>query len=383
MKFVAGGSLNRQLRQFAGQPERVAELVAKLARAVERAHRAGLIHCDLKPANVLLDADGTPYVADFGLARWASAEDGLVKSGAIAGTPSYMPPEQARGEKALSPAADVYALGAILYELITGRPPFRGPTALDTILDVLEREPAHPRALSPTADEDLSLVALKCLEKDPARRYPSAAALAADLELRLAGEPPLLARRRTAAQRLRAWARREPGLACRLLILGFCAAIVQVNDRFNPATKRDVLLWIKVIFAGWALISVACQSLLRRNRFPTAAVAAWVATDVSLLTAVLVLDESYETPLALCYGVVVVMSGVWLRVGLVRFATAAAMVGYAAVVAALAARGGTVRAVHHHVIAEIVLAAIGAVVAYQVRRARLLSRFWVPGRTDR
>jgi eukaryotic-like serine/threonine-protein kinase len=373
MKLV-GSSLNRQMRTFADQPERIAKLVATLARAVECAHQTELIHRDLKPANVLIDADGTPYVADFGLAKLAGAEDGQTKSGAIVGTPSYMPPEQARGEK-VSPATDVYALGAILYELITGKPPFQGPTALDTILEVLEREPVHPRALNPAADRDLSLIALKCLEKDPGRRYPTAAALAADLESWLAGEEPITAGRRPVPQRLLAWARREPGLACRLLVLGFCAAIVQINDQFTPATKRDVLLWIMVILAGWAVISIACQSFLRRDRFSTTVVAVWVATDVALLTCVLILDESHETPLALGYGVIVAMSGVWLRVGLVWFATAAAVVGYAVVITELSMRGGTIRAVHHHVIAEIALVAIGGVVAYQVRRARLLSRF--------
>jgi hypothetical protein len=130
-----------------------------------------------------------------------------------------------------------------------------------------------------------------------------------------------------------------------------------------------------VIFAGWAAISIACQSFLRRDRFSTPVVAVWVAADAALLTGVLILDESHETPLALGYALVVAMSGVWLRVGLVWFATVAAVVGYAVAIAELSARGGAVRSVHHHVIAELTLTAVGAVVAYQVRRARLLSRF--------
>src|SRR5262249_22800323 len=159
-----------------------ARLVEALARAIHQAHRLAIVHRDLKPANVLLAADGTPKVADFGLAKWLDVETGLTRTDHILGSPSYMAPEQARGgSAAIGPAADVYALGAILYELLTGRPPFRAATPLETLEQVKSAEPVAPARLRPGLPRDLETACLKCLHKEAARRYATAWELAEDL----------------------------------------------------------------------------------------------------------------------------------------------------------------------------------------------------------
>src|SRR5262249_22090651 len=146
-------------------------------------------HRDLKPGNILLDEQGQPHVTDFGLAKRIEGDSKVTATGSIVGTPSYMAPEQAAGKKDVTTAVDVYSLGAVLYELLTGRPPFRGANPLDTLLDVIGREPAPPRRLNPAIDRDLDTIARKCLEKDPAARFGSAEALAEDLERWLSGMP--------------------------------------------------------------------------------------------------------------------------------------------------------------------------------------------------
>jgi serine/threonine-protein kinase len=189
MEFLEGGSLAQAL---AGTPQpagQAAALVSTVAGAVEVAHKSGIVHRDLKPANILLTADGTPKVSDFGLARRLGGEDGLTRTGAALGTPSYMAPEQASGQAgAVGPAVDVYALGAILYELLTGRPPFRAETAAETLRQVIDQEPMPPSRLNSIVPRDLETICLQCLHKDPGRRYATAAALAEDLDRFLRGE---------------------------------------------------------------------------------------------------------------------------------------------------------------------------------------------------
>jgi tRNA A-37 threonylcarbamoyl transferase component Bud32/mono/diheme cytochrome c family protein len=235
MELVEGGNLAQAIAGKPLPPRQAAELVATLAQAVHFVHQRGVVHRDLKPANVLLQAHpgvpgpaaglGVPKITDFGLAKLLDSESGLsgprhsTQSGMVLGTPSYMAPEQAEGKsKETAPQVDVYALGAILYEMLTGRPPFVGVTPLDTLLRVVSTAPVAPSVEQPQVRGDLETICLKCLEKDPRQRYPTAAALADDLHRFLAGQP-ISARPISWPGRLAKWARRRPEVAALLAFL--------------------------------------------------------------------------------------------------------------------------------------------------------------------
>jgi WD40 repeat protein/tRNA A-37 threonylcarbamoyl transferase component Bud32 len=237
LEFCGGGSLEGKLNGTPLPPGEAAALVETLARAVQAAHQAHVIHRDLKPANVLLAEDGTPKITDFGLAKKLD-EAGQTASGAVVGTPSYMAPEQAGG-KAVGLLCDVYALGAILYECLNGRPPFRGPTAMDTVLQVMACEPVPPRQLQPRAPKDLETICLKCLQKDPARRYPSAQALAEDLRRFRAGEP-IQARPVGRLERTARWCRRYPAVTALLVLLVlFSGAMFYLFGQANTLRRNE------------------------------------------------------------------------------------------------------------------------------------------------
>jgi serine/threonine protein kinase len=189
MDFIDGPSLSKRLAHGPIACRSAARYMLTIARAMHHAHSNGILHRDLKPSNILLDAQDEPHITDFGLAKKIGGDSGQTRTGAVMGTPSYMAPEQASGKtKEVGPRSDVYGLGAVLYELLTGRPPFRSETPMDTLMHVLEREPAPPRMLNPKIDRDLETICLKCLEKDPRQRYASAEALALDVERYLNGE---------------------------------------------------------------------------------------------------------------------------------------------------------------------------------------------------
>ncbi len=243
MGFVEGQSLAQRLAAGPLPPREAAALMVKVSEAIEYAHQRGVIHRDLKPANILLDAQGNPRVTDFGLAKKVHGDSGLTGSGQIMGTPSYMPPEQAGGQRGdVGPASDVYALGATLYALISGRPPFQAATPMDTVLQVVSDEPVPPRRLNAAVPRDLETICLKCLQKNPARRYASAAALADDLGRWLRHEP-IRARRSNALERLTRWARRRPAVAgLSLLVLAALATVIALGLRDRRRSRETIKL---------------------------------------------------------------------------------------------------------------------------------------------
>jgi eukaryotic-like serine/threonine-protein kinase len=214
LEFVEGGSLAQAMAVRPLAPIQAAGMVETLARAIDHVHQHGVVHRDLKPANVLLTADGVPKITDFGLAKWLDApSDHATQSGTVLGTPSYMAPEQAQGHSGLiGPATDVYALGAILYEMVTGRPPFHAATSQETVQQLLTEEPLPPSRLQPRVPRDLEIICLKCLQKEPTRRYAGAGALADDLR-RFLDQKPIHARPTPAWERALKWARRRPAIA--------------------------------------------------------------------------------------------------------------------------------------------------------------------------
>jgi serine/threonine protein kinase len=245
MKFVEGGQLDQVIKREPMSIRQAAELISKVARTVHYAHEHGILHRDIKPGNILLDAKGEPLLTDFGLARLVEAESTVTRTKEVMGTPSYMAPEQAVGNNAgVSSSTDVYGLGAVLYQLLTGHPPFAGGTTYETIKLVLDTEPRRPRLLNPKIDRDLSTICLKCLEKDPKRRYSSAVALAEDLDHWLKHEP-IQARHAGIFTRGAKWVRRNPtttGLIA-ALVIAIAAAIGGVTvwkSEFVPLIPKSV-----------------------------------------------------------------------------------------------------------------------------------------------
>lgn len=248
MDFVAGRSLGEIVREGPLSSRLAATYVKKIADAVEYAHQQGTLHRDLKPANVLIADNDEPIVTDFGLAKRVESDPGLTASGARLGSPSYMSPEQAAGRNEdVGPASDIYSLGATLYELLAGRPPFRADSTAATLLQVLGSEPVTPRLLNPTVDRELDTICLKCLEKDPARRYGAASALADDLSRWLDGRA-IQARPVGRVEKTWRWCRRNPvvatlGIGTTLLVVllaiaGPLVAIYQAELREQAEVAR-------------------------------------------------------------------------------------------------------------------------------------------------
>ena len=247
MQLVEGGQLDRLLERESIPVRRAGELIAKLARTVHYAHERGILHRDIKPGNILLDLNGDPHLTDFGLARLLETESTVTRTTEVLGTPGYMAPEQARGNNGnLTSATDVYGLGAVLYQLLTHRPPFAATTTYETIKLLLETEPRQPRLLNSKVDRDLATICLKCLEKEPQRRYPSALALAEDLERWLKHEP-IQARHTGVLIRGKKWIRRKPAIAALVASLAALGAVLAWNIWKAEFVGRPAITGIAVL----------------------------------------------------------------------------------------------------------------------------------------
>src|SRR5262245_50020851 len=241
LEYLEGGTLERRLNSTPIDSKQAAKYVHQLASAVQHAHDRGVIHRDLKPSNILLDLNGTLKISDFGLEKQTEAGSGMTQSGSILGTPSYMAPEQAAGHiHEIGRHSDVYALGAILYECLCGRPPFRGTTQLETINQVLQQEPVAPRRLVGAIPRELETICLKCLQKSPAGRYASAGDLADDLQRFLDGEP-IAARPIGRGERALRWAKRHPSTAALVGVIALASVALFVLGTWHNVSLKKAL----------------------------------------------------------------------------------------------------------------------------------------------
>jgi serine/threonine-protein kinase len=384
LEFVGGGSLAQKINRRAMNAQAAAEIIEQLARGVAYAHGKGLIHRDLKPGNVLLAEDGTPKITDFGLAKYVTGTGdgagGLTRSGAIMGTPSYMSPEQAQAKKEVGPSADVYSLGAILYECLTGQPPFEGNSTVDVVLQVIGAEPTPPHRLKSDIPKDLELICQRCLEKAPEQRPASAAELAGHLTQFLMGEH-VAAVHLPLRLRLVRWCRARPALTAHLGVLLTCALVVTAkvivtgNDHLSPIFPWVRLHFVLAFLGVWMLLSAAFQRGLRRQWTANLVPFVWSAVDVLILSATLLLTDTFNSPLAIGYPLLISASGLWLRGRVVWTTAGLTFLGYLGALLVLIVAGHADN-YHRHAIFLASLIGVGYTAAYQVRRIQNLSRYY-------
>src|SRR6266511_1817223 len=295
MGLVEGGQLDAVAKREPIPLRHAAELIAKLARAVHYAHEHGILHRDIKPGNVLLDAKGEPHLTDFGLARLVETESTVTHTMEVLGTPSYMAPEQAAGNNAgVTSATDIYGLGAVLYQLLAGHPPFAAGTTYETVRLVLATEPRQPRVLNPKVDRDLNTICLKCLDKDPRRRYSSALALAEDLEHWLKHEP-IRARRTGLVTRGRKWVRRNPSIAvmaAMLLVLAVPLGVMIWRTESEHSTASNAAAPEKSI----AVLPFSNLSKEQENAFFTDGVQDEILSDLAKVADLKVISRTSVMP---------------------------------------------------------------------------------------
>jgi serine/threonine-protein kinase len=374
MRLLPGGSLAQRIRTARLDARGAARVIATVARAMHHAHCRGLIHRDLKPPNVLFDESGKPFVTDFGLAK-RLGQTGPTGLGAPMGTPGYMAPEQAAGRADVTASADLYSLGAILYELVVGRPPFRASTVMETLLQVMEGEAVSPRRLNPAVPADVDFICMKCLEKDPARRYGSAGALADDLDRYLLGEV-VEASRGTAIDALLRKARHQPELATRLGALTILGTFVQVKFVLGGFHQRVAHLLVTAVLVVWVLTTLLLHFALRKDWRPELVKLAWITSEVLLISSILRIRDNTMSSGVVVYPLLIVAAGLWSRIRLVWWATVTAVAAYALLTLESLARKGFPGQDSNESIVVGVLIVTGFVVAKHVKRVLAISSYY-------
>jgi eukaryotic-like serine/threonine-protein kinase len=380
MPFLEGQDLAHLVESGQWRPGdgiEAAGLMAKVARAVQCAHDAGIVHRDLKPGNILLGPDDEPHVTDFGLAKWVRGKAHVTLTGHLMGTPGFMAPEQARGRsRQCSPATDIYSLGAVLYYLLTGRPPFVADSALDELLLVLEGEAVLPRRINPRVSGPLEHICLRCLEKRSEDRYASAGELAIDLERFLKGDS-LTFHPQAIGRRFEAWAKRQPALAARAGTVLLCLGIVVTAYQMHPAYTTPLRhLAVIAVLLSWLLVSFLCQRGLASDRHATWVRFVWSAADPVALTANLLLAQAFGSPLVILYPTLIAASGFWFRVSLVTTTTVTCSLGYLALLLQARHLDADRMPFHWHVLGFVAMIVTGLTVAYLVNRVSALTRFY-------
>jgi eukaryotic-like serine/threonine-protein kinase len=330
MAYIEGQPLSEILKEGAVEKTRALKILNKLCQAVEHAHQHGIYHRDLKPANVLIDSDDQPIVIDFGLAKVSSRDSELTVTGQVLGTPAYMAPERAQGRATAGPAEDIYSLGALSYYLLSGQPPYIGPTPFDILLQVLDSEPPLPSQIATGLNKHIDHFCLKALRKNPAERYLRCSAMAEDAQRLLRGES-INNDRQSIADKLVDWWNREPILVAHVAGIGATAAIIALTQwiaggQTIPFTYRMIL------FAVWLAASFALQRWVRFAQHRDTAIRTWLSVDVILYTWLIAFAEPPRSMLLVGYPMMIVASSLYYRRRFVIYATVCCILGFLSLV---------------------------------------------------
>lgn len=337
MALIEGESLAARIKESPIEPRESAEILLKIARAVHVAHKAGFIHRDLKPANILLDEKNEPRIVDFGLAKSSEDDSNLTRTGTVMGTPNYMPPEQATGKnKEVTNASDVYSLGAILYTLLTGQPPFVAGNSTETLMQVLQDDPLRPRNIKAGIPVDLEAICAKCMEKKPLDRYLSAKHLAADLERFLNGNP--IHAKNDWKRRAKRWISKEPVLAAHLALVPILAVTVFCATELAPPMRGDPYGWsgqfMKNIYVllAWGVVAIILQKIHNRFQSESFIPTLWAGIDPIFLAGLLVLNSEPRGLLMSAFPLLILVISLFRRIDLISVATISSLVGFGMVV---------------------------------------------------